>query len=146
MGGSTIPLPISLSSSSIASSNVNMITGLNHKFLNTRFASNAELIANSLCSSNNNSNANIKVDEELVRDIAMSKQSNIKKEGEDLMEVDNNNNIMTEDTTVNDLSIKENKKEDTTVEKSENFMTTSNDFLNFGNSTTENPDDLDLDF
>ena len=110
MGGSTIPLPISLSSSSIASSNVNMITGLNHKFLNTRFASKAELIANSLCSSNNNSNANIKVDEELVRDIAMSKQSNIKKEGEDLMEVDNNNNIMTEDTTVNDLSIKENKK------------------------------------
>jgi len=148
MGGSTIPLPISLSSSSIASgtSNLNIITGLNHKFLNTRFASNAELIANSLCSSNNNSNANIKVDDELTRDITMSKQSNIKKEEGDLMDVDNNNNIMIEDATANNLSIKENKKEDTTAEKSENFMTNTNDFINFGNSTTENPGDLDLDF
>eukprot|EP00833_Pecoramyces_ruminatium_P009393 jgi/Orpsp1_1/1183425/evm.model.c7180000085121.1 len=160
MGGSTIPLPISLSSSSIASgtSNFNMPTTLNHKFLNSRFSSNAELIASSLCSSNNNSNANIKVDDEIANDIAMSKKSKIKKE-EDLMEIDNNDKntdkLKKDDNnqvklTDDNLLTSEIEKEDDIIkpEKLNNLMSNTDSLLHLGNNSSSEDvmDDLDLDF
>ncbi|ORX82609.1 hypothetical protein BCR32DRAFT_267540 [Anaeromyces robustus] len=158
MGGSTIPLPISLSSSSIASGTPNhlMPAGLNHKFLNSRFTTNAELIASSLCSSNNNSNANIKMDDELANDIAISKKQKIKKEVEDLMEVEKDtrdNKVIEQDIneqvnpTIDDITLNsENKKE--TVKPSD-FIT--NNYLNIENNNNTSSDkpeiqDLDLDF
>jgi len=134
MGGSTIPLPISLSSSSIATGTptITIPTSLNNKFLNSRFASNAELIASSLCSSNNNSNANIKINDEMVNDIAFNKKLSVKKgEGEDLMEVDDNPKLKIEDD----------------VQKKANNNFSADDFMNLGNTSLENPvDNLDLDF
>jgi len=150
MGGSTMPLINNLSSSSIVSgtSNINLPTGLNHKFLNSRFTSNAELIASSLCSSNNNSNANIKVDDELVNDLSMFKKPKVKKEIEDLMDVDNKSNINLEEEKINNLQPSEIKKETIKDEGSGKIIDDTNNFLNFNKSTTEQTsiDDLDLDF
>ncbi|KAG4095145.1 hypothetical protein H8356DRAFT_1689262 [Neocallimastix lanati (nom. inval.)] len=165
MGGSTIPLPISLSSSSIASasgSNFNMTTSLNNKFLNSRFSSNAELIASSLCSSNNNSNANIKVDDEFANDIVMSKKSKLKKE-EELMDIDNTNETLNIKLEKNDnepiksnndampinndampiSTINKNEDNNMKIEKSNNADTVMN--LVKDNNESEIPD-LDLDF
>ncbi|OUM68170.1 hypothetical protein PIROE2DRAFT_4167, partial [Piromyces sp. E2] len=150
MGGSTMPLVNSLSSTSIASStsniNINIPTSLNHKFLNSRFTSNAELIASSLCSSNNNSNANIKIDDELVNDISMFKKPKVKKEAEDLMEIENKSNIKVEEEKVH-LQLVEIKKENDRDEESNKVVNETNNFLSFDKSTEHTSiEDLDLDF
>ena len=151
MGDSTVPLINNMSSSSIVSgtTNINIPTNLNHKFLNSRYTSNAELIASSLCSSNNNSNANIKLDDELVNDISMFKKPKEKKENEDLMDIDNKSNIKLEEEKVNNLQPPADiKKDNIKSEDLNKVVNETSNFLSFDKSTTEQTsiDDLDLDF
>ncbi|ORX45217.1 hypothetical protein BCR36DRAFT_333562 [Piromyces finnis] len=148
--GDSMPLANNLSSSSISSgtSNINIPTGLNNKFLNSRYTSNAELIASSLCSSNNNSNANIKVDDELANDIAFFKKPKVKKEAKDLMDIDNKKIIKSEEEKNNTIQPDEIKKDSSKDEERKKVEDETIDFLNFNKPTDENTsiDDLDLDF